>query len=436
MANIVAIVGRPNVGKSTLFNRLTGQRHAIVDEVSGVTRDRLYGKSVWNGVEFSVVDTGGYAINSDDIFEESIRDQVTIAIEEADILLFLVDVTTGLTDYDEMLAEVIRRSNKPAFVVVNKVDTGQRLPEAAYFYSLGFKELFTISSINGFGTGELMDAVVAALPEKEAEAIEEEQLPRFTIVGRPNAGKSSLLNALTGEERNIVTDIPGTTRDSIHTLYNKFGHRFLLVDTAGIRKKARVKEDLEFYSVMRAIRSIENSDVCILMVDATRGFEGQDQKIFGLVERNRKGIVVVVNKWDLIEKDSNSTKKFEAAIREQTAPYTDYPIIFTSVTNKQRIFKVVEEAMKVYENKTRKIPTSKLNEYFLPLIDATPPPATKGKYIKIKYISQLPTQPPSFAFFCNLPQYVKDPYKRFLENKLREKWDLSGVPVNIFMRKK
>ena len=347
-----------------------------------------------------------------------------------------MDVTTGLTDYDEMLAEVIRRSNKPAFVVVNKVDTGQRLPEAAYFYSLGFKELFTISSINGFGTGELMDAVVAALPEKEAEAIEEEQLPRFTIVGRPNAGKSSLLNALTGEERNIVTDIPGTTRDSIHTLYNKFGHRFLLVDTAGIRKKARVKEDLEFYSVMRAIRSIENSDVCILMVDATRGFEGQDQKIFGLVERNRKGIVVVVNKWDLIEKDSNSTKKFEAAIREQTAPYTDYPIIFTSVTNKQRIFKVVEEAMKVYENKTRKIPTSKLNEYFLPLIDATPPPATKGKHIKIKYISQLPTQPPSFAFFCNLPQYVKDPYKRFLENKLREKWDLSGVPVNIFMRKK
>lgn len=438
MGNIVAIVGRPNVGKSTLFNRLTGTRQAIVDEMSGVTRDRLYGKAHWNGIHFSVIDTGGYAINSEDVFEEAIRDQVLIAIEEADILLFVVDVTTGITDYDEMVAEVIRRSGKKALVVVNKVDTHDREAESAYFYSLGLSELYSISSINGAGTGDLLDALVRELPDKQVNRPEEEDLnlPRFAIVGRPNAGKSSLINALTGEDRNIVTPISGTTRDSLYTRFNKFGHDFFLVDTAGIRKKAKVHENLEFYSVMRAVRAIENSDVCILMIDATRGFEGQDQKIFSLIERNRKGIVVVVNKWDLIEKDTHSTKLFEAEIREKTAPYVDYPIIFTSAITKQRLFKTLEEAARVYENRTRKISTSQINEFLLPLIANTPPPATKGKYIKIKFITQLPTIPPSFAFFCNLPQYVKEPYKRFLENKIRGKWDLSGVPVNIFMRKK
>lgn len=438
MGNIVAIVGRPNVGKSTLFNRLTGTRQAIVDEMSGVTRDRLYGKAHWNGIDFSVIDTGGYAINSEDVFEEAIRDQVLIAIEEADILLFVVDVTTGITDYDEMVAEVIRRSGKKALVVVNKVDTHDREAESAYFYSLGLSELYSISSINGAGTGDLLDALVRELPDKQVNRPEEEDLnlPRFAIVGRPNAGKSSLINALTGEDRNIVTPISGTTRDSLYTRFNKFGHDFFLVDTAGIRKKAKVHENLEFYSVMRAVRAIENSDVCILMIDATRGFEGQDQKIFSLIERNRKGIVVVVNKWDLIEKDTHSTKNFEAEIREKTAPYVDYPIIFTSAITKQRLFKTLEEAARVYENRTRKISTSQINEFLLPLIANTPPPATKGKYIKIKFITQLPTIPPSFAFFCNLPQYVKEPYKRFLENKIRGKWDLSGVPVNIFMRKK
>jgi len=438
MGNIVAIVGRPNVGKSTLFNRLTGTRQAIVDEMSGVTRDRLYGKAHWNGIHFSVIDTGGYAINSEDVFEEAIRDQVLIAIEEADILLFVVDVTTGITDYDEMVAEVIRRSGKKALVVVNKVDTHDREAESAYFYSLGLSELYSISSINGAGTGDLLDALVRELPDKQVNRPEEEDLnlPRFAIVGRPNAGKSSLINALTGEDRNIVTPISGTTRDSLYTRFNKFGHDFFLVDTAGIRKKAKVHENLEFYSVMRAVRAIENSDVCILMIDATRGFEGQDQKIFSLIERNRKGIVVVVNKWDLIEKDTHSTKLFEADIREKTAPYVDYPIIFTSAITKQRLFKTLEEAARVYENRTRKISTSQINEFLLPLIANTPPPATKGKYIKIKFITQLPTIPPSFAFFCNLPQYVKEPYKRFLENKIRGKWDLSGVPVNIFMRKK
>lgn len=438
MGNIVAIVGRPNVGKSTLFNRLTGTRQAIVDEMSGVTRDRLYGKAHWNGIDFSVIDTGGYAINSEDVFEEAIRDQVLIAIEEADILLFVVDVTTGITDYDEMVAEVIRRSGKKVLVVVNKVDTHDREAESAYFYSLGLSELYSISSINGAGTGDLLDALVRELPDKQVNRPEEEDLnlPRFAIVGRPNAGKSSLINALTGEDRNIVTPISGTTRDSLYTRFNKFGHDFFLVDTAGIRKKAKVHENLEFYSVMRAVRAIENSDVCILMIDATRGFEGQDQKIFSLIERNRKGIVVVVNKWDLIEKDTHSTKLFEADIREKTAPYVDYPIIFTSAITKQRLFKTLEEAARVYENRTRKISTSQINEFLLPLIANTPPPATKGKYIKIKFITQLPTIPPSFAFFCNLPQYVKEPYKRFLENKIRGKWDLSGVPVNIFMRKK
>ncbi|ASB48490.1 ribosome biogenesis GTPase Der [Alkalitalea saponilacus] len=436
MGNIVAIVGRPNVGKSTLFNRLTGQRHAIVDEISGVTRDRIYGKSHWNGAEFSIVDTGGFAINSEDQFEQAIREQVLIAIEEADILLFLVDVSTGITDYDEAVAEIIRKSGKKAFVVVNKVDTHERIPESSYFYALGVDQLYPVSAINGSGTGDLLDALVEALPNKTDLSEEEEDLPKFAIVGRPNAGKSSIINAFIGVDRNIVTPISGTTRDSIHTRYNKFGHDFLLVDTAGIRKKNKVHENLEFYSVMRAVRAIENSDVCILLVDATRGFEGQDQKIFNLIERNRKGVVVVVNKWDLIEKDTHTTKHFEAEIREKTAPYVDYPIIFTSALTKQRIFKVLEDAVAVYENKKMRISTSQLNDYMLPVIEHNPPPAHKGKYIKIKFITQLPSTTPSFAFFCNLPQYVKDPYKRFLENKIRKKWNLTGVPVNIFLRKK
>ncbi|MCL2072915.1 MAG: ribosome biogenesis GTPase Der [Marinilabiliaceae bacterium] len=438
MGNIAAIIGRPNVGKSTLFNRLVGSRTAIVDEISGVTRDRLYGKCEWNGVTFSVVDTGGYATNSDDDFEEDIRNQVLIAIEEADILLFMVDVTTGITDYDEAVANIIRKSGKKTFVIVNKVDNNLQIPEAAQFYALGLDNLFTVSSINGAGTGDLLDELVAQLPKKVLlnEDEQEEQLPRFAIVGRPNVGKSSIINAFMGEERNIVTPIPGTTRDSIDTRYNKFGHNFYLVDTAGIRKKAKVHEDLEFYSVMRAIKAIENSDVVVLMIDATRGMESQDQKIFGLIEKNRKGVVVVVNKWDLVEKEKNTIKTFESEIRKKTAPYVDYPLIFSSAITKQRIFKILEEAVKVEQNRNIKITTSQLNNYMLPIIENTPPPAAKGKYIKVKYITQLPGKPPSFAFFCNLPQYIKEPYKRFLENKLREKWDLSGVPINIFMRKK
>ena len=437
MGSIAAIIGRPNVGKSTLFNRLVGSRKAIVDEESGVTRDRHYGKCEWNGVEFSVIDTGGYAINSDDEFEDAIKSQVLIAIDEADLLLFMVDVTTGITDYDEAVANIIRKSGKKAFVIVNKVDNNARIPEASYFYALGLDKLFPISSINGAGTGDLLDDVVKELPKKNIPGNDEEdELPKIAVVGRPNVGKSSIVNAFLGEERNIVTPISGTTRDSIYTRYNKFGHDFLLVDTAGIRKKAKVHEDLEFYSVMRAVKAIENSDVCILMVDATRGMEGQDQRIFGLIERNRKGIVIVVNKWDLIEKDTHTVKSFEKDIREKTAPYVDYPVIFTSATTKQRIFKALEEAVKVFENRKQRISTSQLNEYMLPIIEATPPPALKGKFIKIKYITQLPGSPPSFAFFCNLPQYVKEPYKRFLENKIRAKWDLSGVPVNVFIRKK
>jgi GTP-binding protein len=434
MGNIVAIVGRPNVGKSTLFNRLIESRQAIVDETSGVTRDRIYGKSIWNGVRFSVVDTGGYAINSEDQFEKAIREQVLIAIEEADVIIFVVDVSTGITDYDETVAEVLRRKAKNVIIAVNKVDNNQLIPEASYFYSMGLSDLFPISAINGAGTGEMLDHLIDILPQKMEE--EYPELPRFTVVGRPNAGKSSLINALIGEERNIVTSLPGTTRDSIFTRYNKFGHNFFLVDTAGIRKKAKVREDLEFYSVMRAIRAIESSDVCLLMIDATRGFEGQDQKIFSLIERNRKGIVILVNKWDLIEKESNTAKEFETALRSLTAPYTDYPIIYTSATEKKRIFKALEEALKVYENKSRKISTAKLNDHLLPIIESFPPPSTKGKYIKIKYITQLPASVPSFAFFCNFPQYVKEPYKRFIENKLRQKWEFSGVPINIFFRKK
>jgi len=435
MGNIIAIVGRPNVGKSTLFNRLTKTKQAIVDEASGVTRDRLYGKAYWNGKDFSVIDTGGYAVNSDDIFEEEIRKQVLIAIEEADIILFVVDVMTGITDYDSMVANLLRRSNKKVVVVANKVDTHERRADINEFYSLGLDEIFPLSSINGSGTGELLDHIVDILPEKQ-KVEEEIALPKFTIVGRPNAGKSSIINAFIGEDRNIVTPISGTTRDAIFTRYNKFGHDFYLVDTAGLRKKAKVKEDLEFYSVMRAVRAIENSDVCLLMIDATRGFESQDQKIFSLIERNKKGVVVLVNKWDLVEKDNSSTKKYEEMVRQEVAPFTDFPIIFTSAVTKQRIHKALEAAVEVYDNMTRKVSTSQLNEYLLPLIENYPPPATKGKYIKIKYITQLPTPTPTFAFFCNLPQYVKEPYKRFLENKIREQWNFSGVPVNIVMRSK
>ncbi|MCG8578844.1 MAG: ribosome biogenesis GTPase Der [Bacteroidales bacterium] len=434
MGNIVAVVGRPNVGKSTLFNRLTGTRQAIVNEEAGVTRDRLYGKAFWNGVDFSVIDTGGYATNSDDIFEEAIRRQVLIAIEEADIIVFVVDVVTGITDYDEGVADVLRRSQKPVIMVVNKVDNNERINDSSYFYALGLENLYPISAINGAGTGEFLDKLVSMFPKEENE--QELDLPKFTIVGRPNAGKSSIINAFIGEERNIVTPISGTTRDSIFTRYNKFGHDFYLVDTAGLRKKSKVNEDLEFYSVMRAIRAIENSDVCMLMIDATRGFEAQDQKIFNLIQRNKKGIVVLVNKWDLIEKDTHTVKKFEAMVRDAMAPYTDFPIVFTSAITKQRIHRAIEEALQVYENKETKITTSKLNDTLLPLIDKFPPPSTKGKFIKIKYVTQLPTHSPTFAFFCNLPQYIKDPYKRFLENKIRENWNFNGVQVNIVLRKK
>jgi GTP-binding protein len=434
MGNIVAIVGRPNVGKSTLFNRLTGQRQAIVDEESGVTRDRIYGKAFWNGKDFSVIDTGGYAVNSDDVFEQEIRKQVMIAIDEADVIVFVTDVTTGITDYDEAVAEILRKANKKVLLAVNKVDNYDRIPEASYFYSLGLENLFTISSINGSGTGDLLDKIVELLPDENAEDLPD--IPKFTVVGRPNAGKSSIINAFIGEERNIVTPISGTTRDSIYTRYNKFGYDFFLIDTAGLRKKAKVKEDLEFYSTLRAVRAIESSDICLLMVDATRGFEGQDQKIFHLVERNKKGMVIIVNKWDLIEKDHMTTKKFEQEIRNEIAPFTDIPIVFTSVINKKRIHKVLELAHEVYENRKRRISTAKLNDFLLPIIDSNPPPATKGKYIKIKYVTQLPTKTPEFVFFCNLPQYVKDPYKRFLENKIRSKWNFSGATVNIYFRKK
>ena len=434
MGKIVAIVGRPNVGKSTLFNRLTGQRQAIVDEESGVTRDRIYGKAFWNGKEFSVIDTGGYAVNSDDIFEQEIRKQVHLAIDEADVIVFLNDVTTGITDYDEEVASILRRTEKPVLLAVNKVDNYDRIAEASEFYALGIDPMFTISSINGSGTGDLLDKITELLPDEKEEELPD--IPKFTVVGRPNVGKSSIINAFIGEERNIVTPISGTTRDSIYTRYNKFGYDFFLVDTAGLRKKAKVKEDLEFYSTLRAVRAIESSDVCLLMVDATRGFEGQDQKIFSLIERNKKGIVIVVNKWDLIEKDHTSTKKFEEKIRNEIAPFTDVPIVFTSVINKQRIHKVLELAHQVYENRKRKIPTAKLNDYLLPIIDNNPPPSNKGKYIKIKYITQLPTVTPEFVFFCNLPQYVKDPYKRFVENKIRKNWDFSGATVKIHFRKK
>ncbi|PZW41539.1 MULTISPECIES: ribosome biogenesis GTPase Der [Mesonia] len=434
MGNIVAIVGRPNVGKSTFFNRLIQRREAIVDAVSGVTRDRHYGKSDWNGREFSVIDTGGYAIGSDDAFEAEIDKQVVLAIDEADVIIFMVDVESGISPMDEDVAQLLRKVKKPVFLAVNKVDNGARTEQAMEFYSLGLGEYYTIAGINGSGTGDLLDAVVEALPEKEE--VEEDELPRFAVVGRPNAGKSSFINALIGEERYIVTDIAGTTRDSIDTKYNRFGFEFNLVDTAGIRRKTKVKEDIEFYSVMRSVRAIEHADVCLLVVDATRGFDGQVQNIFWLAQRNRKGVVILVNKWDLLEKETNTMKEFEAKIRREIEPFTDVPIVFISVLNKQRIFKAIETAVEVYKNRSKKIKTSVLNDTLLPLIENYPPPAYKGKYVKIKFITQLPTPQPQFAFFCNLPQYVRDPYKRFLENKLREKFDFNGVPISVYMRKK
>ena len=438
MGNIVAIVGRPNVGKSTLFNRLTKSRRAIVNDEAGTTRDRQYGKSEWNGREFSVIDTGGWVVNSNDIFEEEIKRHVVLAVEEADVILFMVDIQSGITDLDLEVATILRRSKKPIVLVTNKADTFEWQYQSAEFYKLGLDEPFVISAINGLGSGDLLDKVIEILgPDAPAEEVDD-TLPRFAVVGRPNAGKSSIVNAFIGEDRTIVTEIAGTTRDSIYTRFNKFGHDFYLVDTAGIRKKAKVHEDLEYYSVVRSIRAIENSDVCILMIDATRGIESQDMNIFSLIQKNKKGLVVAVNKWDLIEsKENNDVKKFEQSIRERLAPFVDFPIIFTSAVTKQRILKLVDESVKVFENKQRKVPTAKLNEYLLPLIENYPPPALKGKYIKIKYITQLPdTQVPTFTFFANLPQYVKEPYKRFLENKIRAKWDFTGTPIQVFIRQK
>jgi GTP-binding protein len=436
MSSIVAIVGRPNVGKSTFFNRLIKRREAIVDSVSGVTRDRHYGKTDWNGKEFSVIDTGGYVVGSDDIFEEEIRKQVQLAIEESDIIVFVVDVEDGITPMDDEVANLLRQVDKPLFIAVNKVDNAMRAADAVEFYNLGLGDYHTISSINGSGTGDLLDAIAEVVPAVDDDENEEDELPRFAVVGRPNAGKSSFINALIGEDRNIVTDIAGTTRDSIDTKYNRFGFEFNLVDTAGIRKKSKVKEDLEFYSVMRAVRAIEHSDVAIVVVDATRGFEGQDQNIFWLAEKNKKGVVILINKWDLVEKQTNTMRDFEAKIRKQIAPFTDVPIVFISALTKQRIYKAIETAVEVFENRKRRISTSKLNDTMLDIIKQNPPPATKGKYIKIKFCTQLPTRTPQFAFFANLPQYVKDPYKRFVENKLREHFDFTGVPIIIYFRQK
>ena len=437
MGNLVAIVGRPNVGKSTLFNRLTQTRHAIVSDEAGTTRDRQYGKCEWNGRMFSVVDTGGWVVNSDDVFEEEIRKQVLIATDEADVVLFMVDVNTGVTDLDQEVAQILRRSELPVMLVVNKVDDNDQQYGAADFYALGLGDPYCISSATGSGTGDLLDTVLSKLKDDDGESLEE-GIPRFAVVGRPNVGKSSIVNAFIGEDRNIVTEIAGTTRDSIYTRYDKFGFDFYLVDTAGIRRKNKVNEDLEFYSVMRSIRAIENSDVCILMLDATRGIEAQDMNIFQLIQRNNKSLVVVVNKWDLVEdKTQDVIKTFESAIRDRMAPFRDFPIIFVSAITKQRIFKVLETAKEVYLNRKARIGTTKLNEVMLPLIEAYPPQSVKGKYIKIKYCSQLPnTQIPSFVFYANLPQYVKEPYRRFLENKIRENWTLTGTPINVFIRQK
>jgi len=434
MSRIVAIVGRPNVGKSTLFNRLTDSRDAIVDEVSGVTRDRNYGKCNWNGIDFSVIDTGGYVENSDDIFEEEINKQVLLAIEEADIILFMVDVTVGIHELDKSVAGMLRKSNRKVILVVNKVDNNARQLDANEFYSLGLGNYFALSSMNGSGTGELLDNVVENLPTQDPEEVPE--LPRIAIVGRPNVGKSSLVNSLLGEERNIVTPLAGTTRDSIFTRYNKFQHDFLLVDTAGLRKKGKVSEDIEFYSVMRAIRTIENSDICLLLIDGTRGIEAQDLNIISLIQKNSKGLIILVNKWDLIEKENNTSKIFEKEIRDRTAPFTDYPILFISAINKQRIYNVLELIETVNNNRIRKIPTSELNEVMLDIVKRNPPPAIKGKYVKIKYVTQLPIYTPAFAFFCNLPQYVREPYRRYVENRIRERFEFTGVPIKIFFRKK
>lgn len=433
--NIVAIVGRPNVGKSTLFNRLTETRAAIVHESSGVTRDRHYGKSIWNGIEFSVIDTGGYVANSEDIFEEEINKQVLLAISEADVIVFLVDVNSGITDLDQSVADILRRSSKKTLLVVNKVDTNERMPYTHEFHALGLGDPITISSANGSGTGDFLDLLVENFEKEETEEIEE-HIPRFAIIGRPNVGKSSLTNALIGEDRNIVTPIAGTTRDSTNTRYTKYNHDFILIDTAGLRKRAKVSEDLEFYSVMRSIRAVENSDVCLLLIDATIGMEGQDMNIFRLVERNRKGILILVNKWDLVEKETNSLKEYEESIREKIRPFDDVPIIFTSALTKQRLHKVLDTAMEVYHNRIKKIPTSKLNEVLLKAIEEYHPPAVRGKYIKIKYVTQLRTHAPIFVFFSNLPQHIKEPYKRYLENKLRENFDFTGVPLKIFFRQK
>ena len=435
MGSIVAIVGRPNVGKSTLFNRLTGTTQAIVDETAGVTRDRIYGKSDWNGVEFSVIDTGGYVVNSDDIFEEEIRKQVNLAIDEADVILFLLDVTTGLTDLDIAMANILRRSKKEVLIVANKTDTHERSYQSAEFYSLGLGDPYCISGINGLGTGDLLDEIVKRITPLQAEEAELD-IPKIAIVGRPNVGKSSLINALIGEERNIVTPIAGTTRDSIFTRYNKFNHDFYFIDTAGLRKKGKVTENLEFYSVMRSIRAIESADVCLLLLDATQGIEGQDMNIFSLIAKNRKGVVIVVNKWDLVEKETQTAVQYEELIRKRIAPFQDVPIIFTSTVSKQRIFKVLETALEVSENRRRRITTSKLNDFVQETVGAFPPPMYKGKMVKIKYATQLPTHAPSFAFFCNLPQYIRDPYKRYIENKLREKFNFSGVPIQLFFRPK
>ncbi len=438
MGQLVAIVGRPNVGKSTLFNRLTQSRTAIVDDTAGTTRDRQYGKVDWNGKEFSIVDTGGWVVNSDDIFEEEINKQVQVAIEQADEILFVVDAMNGVTDLDDRVAEILRRSRKPVLLVANKVDSNDWLYNVPEFYSLGLGEPYPISAVNGFGTGDLLDDVVKKLPEKEDDEEALDDIPKFAIVGRPNAGKSSIINAFNGEDRNIVTDIAGTTRDSIYTRYNKFGFDFYLVDTAGIRKKAKVNEDIEYYSVIRSIRAIEASDVCILMIDATRGIEAQDVNIFSLIQRNKKGLVVCVNKWDLVQDKSQAAiRHFEETIRERFAPFTDFPIIFSSALTKQRIFKVLETAVEVYQNRKRVVPTSQLNTVMQEMIAAYPPPANKGKYVKIKYVTMLKgSVVPTFIFFCNLPQWVKEPYRRYLENKIRENWNFSGTPINVYMREK
>jgi GTP-binding protein len=435
MGNIVAIVGRPNVGKSTFFNRLTETRQAIVDEVSGVTRDRHYGKVIWNGHEFSIIDTGGYVTNSDDIFEEEIRKQVMLAMEEADVVVFLVDVISGITDLDQTVAEMLRKIKKPVLLVVNKVDNANRLYDASVFYGLGLGDYFALSSINGSGTGDMLDQLTSMF-DKKVEEVEEEEVPRIAVVGRPNVGKSSLVNALIGEERNIVTPISGTTRDSIHTRYNKFNHDFFLVDTAGLRKKGKVKEDLEFYSVMRSVRAIEHADVCLLMIDATIGIEAQDVNVFHLIERNWKGVVVLVNKWDLVDKETQTIKQFEARIKERLEPFVDVPVLFISALTKQRIHKALELAIEVFTNRQVRIPTPKLNEVMLRAIEENHPPAVKGKFVRIKYVTQLPTHAPAFAFYCNLPQYIREPYKRYLENQIRKHFNFTGVPIRIFMRKK